>query len=102
MSSVKRNFAGNGDFYVGSGSVTTSALAAAGEEDLTISDTNVALGDIVFAAFDKAGAEDTGEPIIAKAWVSATGTITVTVANLHASAALDAQAQTVNYIVIRP
>jgi hypothetical protein len=99
--STLHSFAGHGRVYVGSGAVTTTDLAAAGEEDLTISDSNVALGDIIFAAFDKTAAEGAGEPIIAKAWASAAGTITVTVANLHASTAIGATAKTVNYVVIR-
>lgn len=99
-SSVKRNFQGNGDFYVGSGSITTTALAGAAEEDLTIADTNIVAGDYVFAEFNKAAAETAGEPVIMKAWCSATGTITVTVGNPNASA-LDAGAKTVGYIIMR-
>jgi hypothetical protein len=99
MSSLHQ-FAGHGRIYVGSGSVTTTDLAGAAEEDLTIADANVAVGDQVYASFDKTAAEGAGEPIIAKAWVSAAGVITVTVANLGSSG-LGATAKTVLYTVIR-
>lgn len=101
MGSVRQNFAGDGAFYCGSGSVTTTDLAAGAEEDLTITDANVIAGDYVKAAFNKAAAEAAGEPVIMKAWCSASGTITITVANVHASTGLGVAAKTVGYLTFR-
>lgn len=99
--STKLSLQGQGALYVGSGSVTTTALAAAAEEALTISDSEAAVGDVVHAHFDATAAGTAGTPVIARAWVSAAGTITVTVGNLHASDALDAGEKTVLYTLTR-
>lgn len=99
--STKLSLQGQGRIQVGTGSITTTALAAGAEEALTISDTEAAVGDLVIAHLDATAAGTAGTPIIARAWVSAAGTITCTVSNLHASAALDAGAKGVIYALIR-
>lgn len=101
MSSSLLQFMGMGRVYVGSGSITTTALAAAGEEELTISDSNAAVNDVVHAHFDATAAATGGTPSVAMAWVSASGTIKVRVTNQHASTALDAGAKTVLYTLHR-
>lgn len=101
MASTLMQLAGQGRILKGSGSVTTTALAAAAEEILTITDANAALDDVVCAQFDVAALATAGTPAIVNAWVSVAGTISVKVSNLHASAALDAGAKTVNYSIIR-
>lgn len=101
MSSTLLSFAGQGRVYKGSGSVTTSALAAAGAELLTFTDANVAVNDVIHAEFDIAAIATAGLPHIIRAWCSVAGTVSVTVKNSHASAALDAGAKTVNYTAVR-
>ena len=99
MSSTRLNLLGQGTIYVGSGSITTSALAAGAEEDLTISDTNAKAGDVVAVSIINAKME-TGMSIAA-AWVSADGTISIRVSNLNGANALTNEAKTVYYTLIR-
>lgn len=82
-----------------SASVTVSALAAAAEEDLTISDSDAAVGDVVVVSFDEAGME-TGL-CVCGAWVSAAGSIKIRISNVNAAAALAGGSRTVRYAITR-
>lgn len=90
---------GQGVILVNSASVTVSALAAAAEEDYTITEAAAAVGDVVMASWDNAGAE-TGASIVA-AWVSQAGQIKVRNSNLNAAAALTGGTRTIRYCLIR-
>lgn len=81
-----------------SASVTVSALAAGAEEDLTITDADAAVGDVIAVSFDDAGME-TGMSI-AGAWVSAAGSIKVRISNLHTSG-LTGGSRTIRYVIQR-
>jgi hypothetical protein len=72
------------------GRVTTTSLttAAGGTATLTIDDSLVSVGDIVFASV-RDGSATTGTPVVATAAVTAAGVITVLLQNIHASAALN-------------
>jgi hypothetical protein len=63
--------------------VTLAATAAAAEEDVSLTITGAAVGDIVIMTPLDAAME-TGVAIVA-AWVSATNTVKVRVSNLHTS-----------------
>lgn len=84
--------------YRKTGSMTISALAAAAEEDVTISDPKVHVGDVVVV--NTTSAPETGLGIV-HAYVSAEGTITVRITNLNAVTALTAGAVSVRYCVLR-
>ena len=102
MSSTQLSLAGQGTIYVGSGSITVAALAAAAEADYTISDDNAVAGDVVLASPANAMAEQ-GFSLVA-AWVSASGTVKVRVSNLGgagAQGALVGGANTLYYALIR-
>ena len=99
--STMHQFMGHGRVYKGSGSVTTTALAAAAEEVLTIADANAALNDQVSANFDVAARATAGSIVIYDAWVSVAGTISFLIGNVHASNALDAGAKTIIYSLCR-
>lgn len=98
MATVVNNLAGLGEIVVGTGSATCSALSAGSEEILTITDTNVEAGDKIVGCFSSA-ANSTGTMAIINAYVSAASTIKVEIANLHASAALTAEAITFNLLI---
>jgi len=81
------------------GQITTVALttAAAAEERFTVTNTLVAATDVVVATISTyAGA---GTPVVSVIDVTA-GSFDIVVANLHASAALDA-ALTINFVVLK-
>lgn len=99
MATTQLSLQGQGKIFVGSASVTVTALAAAAEEDYSITEANATVGDIVVASWDDAGAE-TGASIQA-AWVSAAGTIKVRNSNLNASAGLTGGTRTIRYALIR-
>ena len=63
-------------------SVTVSALAAAAEEDVTISEPRVRVGDVIVA--NTLSAPATGLVILA-AWVDAAGSIKLRLGNVAAS-----------------
>ena len=94
----KLSFAGQGVLKVNSAAATVSALAAAAEEDLTISDSDATLGDIVLVSPSAAGAE-TGFAICA-AWVSVAGTIKVRISNVSGST-LTGGSRTFSYALLR-
>lgn len=80
-------------------SVTVSALAAAAEEDISLTITGVAVGDYVDVIPPNSAAE-TG---LAKAlcWVSAANTVKVRISNLNAAAALAGSTANWTYVLIR-
>jgi hypothetical protein len=80
------------------GQITTVALttAAAAEEVFTVTNSTVDANDVVVVSTTYAGA---GTPIVATKKVAA-GAFDITIANLHASAALDAVV-VVNFAVIK-
>lgn len=81
------------------GVITTIAgtLAAGAEETFIVTNTEVAVGDVVAVCIGTyAGA---GTPIVYVSAVAA-GTFSITVSNLHASAALNA-AMTINFVVLK-
>jgi len=82
-----------------SGSITTIAgtLAAAGEESFTVTNTLVAATDTVVACL--ASTASTGTPVVSVTAVAA-GSFQITVANLHASAALNALL-VINFYVLK-
>jgi histidyl-tRNA synthetase len=82
-----------------SASVTVSTLAAAAEEEYTITDADATVGDIIVCSFDNAGME-TGM-CICGAWVSANGTIKVRVTNVNAAAALVGGSRTLRYQIMK-
>ena len=92
--STLRHYQGAGKRYVGSGSITISALAAGAEEDLTISDSNAEVTDVVCVSLANANME-TGLGVIG-AWVSAAGTIKIRFSNFSGGA-LTGGAATVYY-----
>ena len=96
MSSIRRSLQGAGDYFKGSGSITVSTLAAGAVEDLTIADSNAAVGQVVSVSLLDAGMED-GIIAIVGAWVSAAGTISIRVHNIHASSAATGGAVTAHY-----
>lgn len=67
----------------GTVSVTVAADAAAAEEDITVTITGAAAGDIVVVT-PLAAAMETGVAIIG-AWVSAADTVKIRVSNVHTS-----------------
>jgi len=81
------------------GQVTTAALttAAAAEYTLTLTNSKIAAGDIVFASVDPNGSA--GTPGIGGCEVSA-GQVIITVTNLHAANALDGAIK-INYMVVK-
>ena len=81
------------------GKITTESLttAAGVEYTLTITNSQVAAGDIVFASVD--ALTSAGTPGIGGCKVTA-NTIVITVTNLHTSAAFDNVIQ-VNYMVVK-
>ncbi|NIO44970.1 MAG: hypothetical protein GTN36_05465 [Candidatus Aenigmarchaeota archaeon] len=94
MSSNRRLNQGEGSRFYGSASVTVSALAAAAEEDLSITDTNAEVDHVVSVSFANAAME-TGLSVSA-AWVSAAGTIKVRISNQSGSG-LTGGANTIYY-----
>jgi protein involved in polysaccharide export with SLBB domain len=84
--------------YRKTGSMTISALAAGAEEDITITDSAVRVGDVVTVT--TTAAPETGLAIITT-WVTAAGTINVRISNLNAAVALTAGAVSVRYCVHR-
>ncbi len=62
-------------------SVTVSALAAAAEEDIDVTVTGAAVGDMVWVNPTEAAAE-TGLAVLG-CWVSAADTVTIRVGNTH-------------------
>lgn len=99
MATSQLSLQGQGKIFVGSASVTVSALAAAAEEDLAITEANALVGDVVMISFDNAGME-TGLAVCG-AWVSANGTIKVRISNTNAAAALTGGSRTVRFTVLR-
>lgn len=81
------------------GKVTTEALttAAAAEYTLTLTNSTIAAGDIVFASVDALAS--TGTPAIGGCTVTA-GQVIITVSNVHASAAFDDPIQ-INFMVVK-
>jgi len=84
--------------YRKTSTITITALAAAAEEDVTITDAKVHVGDVVIV--NTTAAAETGLAILG-CWVAAEGTITVRVSNMNAAAALTAGAVSVRYYVAR-
>ena len=84
--------------YRKTGSMTCTALAAAAEEDITITDSKVHVGDVVVV--NTTTAAETGLAIVG-AWVASEGTITVRITNVNAADALTAGAVSVRYCVLR-
>lgn len=84
--------------YRATGTMTCTALAAAAEEDITITDAKVRVGDVVVV--NTSAAAETGLAILG-AWVAAAGTITVRISNVNAAVALTAGAISVRYCVLR-
>lgn len=80
------------------GKITTVALttAAGAEERFTVTDSAVAVGDVVVVATTYAGA---GTPMLGVVAVTA-GTFDVVITNLHASAALNAL-MVINFAVVK-
>lgn len=80
---AKLKLQGQGAIITKSAEVTVSALAAAAEEELTISDSDAEVGDVIVCspseALDEAGL------CIASARVSAAGTIKVRISNQSGS-----------------
>ncbi len=102
MSSNVRHNQGKDSLYVGSGSVTLATLAAAAEADYTISDSNAEVTDVISASMQNASpgmADASGSPAIVGAWVSAAGTISIRVSNVHASGALTGGAVAIYYTI---
>ena len=81
-----------------SGQITTvsSTLAAAGETAFTVTNSKVSTTSVVIAHL--ASTSSAGTPIVTVTAVAA-GSFDVTVANLHASAALD-NTMVINFVVI--
>lgn len=81
------------------GTVTSEALttAAAAEYTLTVTNSKIAAGDIVFASVDANGSA--GTPAIGGCTVSA-GQVVITVSNVHASAAFDGAIK-INFMVVK-
>ena len=96
MTSTRRHFQGKGKYFYGSGSITIAALAAAAEADYTITDANAAVGDVISVSLANADME-TGVAILG-AWVSAAGTISIRIGNVHTSG-LTGGAATVYYTI---
>jgi hypothetical protein len=92
------SFQGQGELYVGSGTVTISALAAAAEEDLTITDSNIATTDVVIGSFANADME-TGVGVLG-VWCSAAGTIKLRITNASGSG-LTGGSATFYYCIIK-
>lgn len=80
-------------------SVTVTTLAAAAEEEYTLTCTGVAAGDSIVANPSAAAAE-TGLAVVL-AWVSAANTVKVRVTNLNASAALSGSTSAWNILSVR-
>lgn len=99
MATKQLSLQGQGKIFVGSASVTISALAAAAEEDLSITESNATVGDVVMVTLPNAAVE-TGVGVVA-AWVSTGGTIKIRVTNLNAAAALTGGAATVAFALLR-
>ncbi len=95
-----RHSQGRDSLYVGTGTITTTALAAGAEEDLTITDSNAAVGDVCSVSPADSDAAETGMSI-ALAWCETAGTIKVRVSNLNAAAALTAEAKNVSYSIMK-
>lgn len=83
----------------GSISVVISALAAAAEEDISLTITGATAGDMIFLSPLNASME-TGVAIIA-VWVSAADTVKVRISNVNAAAALTGSTQNWQYCIIR-
>lgn len=98
MASTQRHLQGNGGLYVGSASITISALSAGTEEDLSITDSNVAASDVICASIINAGME-TGVGVVA-AWCSTAGTFKVRISNFSGSG-LTGGATTLYYMIIK-
>lgn len=79
-------------------SVTVSALTAAAEEDVTISEPRVRVGDVIVA--NTLAAPETGLVILA-AWVDAVGSIKLRLGNVNASDALTGGATDFRICVLR-
>jgi hydrogenase maturation factor len=84
--------------YRKTASMTITALAAAAEEDVTITDAQVRPGDVVVVT--TTAAPETGLAIL-QAWCTAAGTISVRISNMNAATALTAGAVSVRYCVLR-
>ena len=97
MSSTRRHFQGKGKYFYGSGSITISSLAASAQEDLSISDSNAEVGDVISVTLANADMED--NLAVAAAWVSADGTIKIRIANLDTTNALTGGSATVYYTI---
>lgn len=81
------------------GLITTEALstAAAGEQDITLTNSKVAAGDLVFVTSGY-GTSTTGTPIV-NANVSA-GSVVITIKNVHASEALNGTVK-IGFMVVK-
>lgn len=81
--------------------VTISALAAAAEEELTITETRASkckIGDVI--VINPPTAPETGLAVVA-AWVHSAGVIKFRIANLNAAAALTAGSVNFSVCVLR-
>lgn len=94
---AKLKFAGQGVIYTKQAAVTVSTLAAGAEEELSISDSDAEVGDVIVAspseAMDEAGLS------ISSVRVSAAGTIKVRISNQSGSA-LAGGANNLDYAII--
>ena len=81
------------------GTITTEALttAAAAEYTLTLTNSKIAAGDLVFASAD--AASSAGTPAIGGCTVSA-GQVVITVSNVHAADAFDAAIK-IHFFVVK-
>lgn len=83
----------------GTVAVTISALAAAAEEDITVTVTGAAAGDMVLVT-PLAAAMETGVAVIGT-WVSAADTVKIRVSNVNAAAGLTGSTTNFSYLVIK-
>lgn len=82
-----------------SGTIVTNAasLAAAGEAEFTVNNTEVAAGDVVLVSLQVESTTGTSLPFVS---TTAAGSFKITLTNLHASTA-DTSASTINFVVIK-
>lgn len=83
----------------GTVSVTLAATAAAAEEDVSLTISGAAAGDIVFLTPTNTAME-TGVAVIG-AWVSAADTVKVRITNVNAANALAGTTQSWSYLIVK-
>lgn len=95
--STRLSLQGQGSVYVGSATVTVSALTHGASEDYSITDAAATVGSVISATPSNAMAE--AHFGIVAAWVSANGTIKVRGANLDDTATLNGGANLIYYSI---